>query len=75
MNDGKTIFIRCSSETKKLLKAIKKAENRSENAQVIHMIHKEADRLGISVEAPTEEAPKELGLLGLAERAKLASPR
>jgi hypothetical protein len=74
MNDGKTIFIRCSSETKKLLKAIKKAENRSENAQVIHMIHKEADRLGISVEAPIEE-PKELGLLGLAERAKQVSPR
>ena len=50
MSEEKTIFIRCSSETKQLLKAIKKSENRSENSQVIHMIHKEAERLGITVE-------------------------
>lgn len=75
MSEGKTIFIRCSGETKKLLKAIKKVENRSENAQVIHMIHKEANRLGISVKEAPREEPKEVGLLGLAERAKQASPR
>jgi hypothetical protein len=75
MSDGKTIFIRCSGETKALLKAIKRAENRSENSQVIHMIHKEANRLGISVKEAPREEPKEAGLPGLAERAKQASPR
>ena len=51
MKEEKTIFIRCSEQTKELLKAIKTSENRSENAQVIHMIHKEAERLGISLES------------------------
>lgn len=79
MSDVKTIFIRCSGQTKKLLQAIKTAENRSENSQVIHMIHKEADRLGISVkkapkDEPKREEPKRVGLLGLAERVKQASP-
>jgi len=76
MSDVKTIFIRCSGQTKKLLQAIKTAENRSENSQVIHMIHKEADRLGISVKKePKKEEPKRVGLLGLAERVKQANPR
>ena len=75
MSEGKTIFIRCSGETKKLLKAIKTAENRSENSQVIHMIHREADRLGISVKEAPREEPKKVGLLGLAEKVKQANHR
>jgi hypothetical protein len=91
MKDEKTIFIRCSGETKKLLQAIKKSENRSENAQVIHMIHKEAERLGITVEkeppvvgydangSPTTEVAerKEMatGLRGLAENSERGNYR
>ena len=77
MNDEKTIFTRCSADTNNLLEAIRKYDMppRSRNSQIISLIHKEADRRGISVkEAPIEE-PKELGVLGLAERAKQASPR
>tara|TARA_R110001583_G_scaffold77813_3_gene211531 strand:+ start:412 stop:642 length:231 start_codon:yes stop_codon:yes gene_type:complete len=76
MSDEKTIFIRCSGETKALLKAIKKAENRSENAQVIHMIHKEAERLGVSVEEEKkEEVAVTTGLSGLAETVKSGNLR
>jgi len=77
MSDEKTIFIRCSRETNDLLEAIRKFDMppRSRNSQIIHLIHKEADRLGISVKEAPREEPKVAGLLGLAERAKLASPR
>jgi hypothetical protein len=77
MSDEKTIFIRCSAQTNDLLEAIRKFDMppRSRNSQIIHLIHKEADRLGISVKEAPREEPKVAGLLGLAERAKLASPR
>jgi len=78
MSDEKTIFIRCSRETNDLLEAIRKFDMppRSRNSQIIHLIHKEADRLGISVrEAPEEEAMGGVGLTGLAEKVKQASPR
>jgi methionyl-tRNA synthetase len=50
MAKTKTIFIRCSEQTKRLLQEIKNSENRSENSQVIHMIHREAKRLDISID-------------------------
>ena len=79
MSEEKTIFIRCSNETKQLLKAIKKSENRSENSQVIHMIHMEAERLGITVEKePVEKEVKEevsVGLTGLAKTVQQGSFR
>ena len=55
----KTIFIRCSHETNDLLDKIRKVEmpHRSRNSEIIYLIHKEAERLGISadVEEPVEE--------------------
>ena len=79
----KTIFIRCSHEPNDLLDKIRKAEMppRSRNSQIIYLIHKEAERLGVEAEAkaePVEEPVKEAiesepiksGLGGLAEKVR-----
>ena len=79
----KTIFIRCSHQTNELLDKIRKAEMppRSRNSQIIYLIHKEAERLGIEADVkaePVQEPVKETvesepiksGLGGLAERVK-----
>ena len=84
----KTIFIRCSHETNDLLDKIRKAEMppRSRNSQIIYLIHKEAERLGVEAEAkaePVEEPVKEAiesepiksGLGGLAEKVRQGNLR
>lgn len=74
--EEKTIFIRCSSETNDLLEKIRKSEmpHRSRNSEIIYLIHKEAERLGVEVEKKPVEEPVEVksekiksGLGGLAE--------
>ena len=40
----KNLFIRCSEETYKLAHALAHKESRSLNKQIIHMIHKEAEK-------------------------------
>ena len=45
----KNLFIRCSEETYHLAHEIAKKESRSLNKQIIHMIHNEADRLGVDI--------------------------
>jgi len=80
----KTIFIRCSNETNDLLDKIRKAEMppRSRNSEIIYLIHKEAERLGIEAEAKVEPVVAEpvkqtvesesikSGLGGLAEKVR-----
>jgi hypothetical protein len=76
----KTIFIRCHEQTNKLLEKIRKAEmpHRSRNSEIIYLIHKEAERLGIDAEDEKVEEKKEdikLGLTGLVQKAQQGSPR
>tara|TARA_Y100000004_G_C8884822_1_gene399207 strand:+ start:706 stop:963 length:258 start_codon:yes stop_codon:yes gene_type:complete len=53
----KSLFIRCSEETYSLAHALAKAENRSLNKQIIHMIHSLADAKNVEVklEEPKQE--------------------
>ena len=64
MKEEKTIFIRCSIATNDLLEDIRKAEMppRSRNSEIIYLIHKEAERLGMSTEIPAikKEEPTDL---------------
>jgi len=76
----KTIFIRCHEQTNKLLEKIRKAEmpHRSRNSEIIYLIHKEAERLGIDAEDEKVEEKKEdikLGLTGLVQKAQQGSPQ
>ena len=47
----KNLYIRCSQETYQLVNDLAKKESRSVTKQIIHLIHNEAERLGIEVEA------------------------
>jgi|TARA_R100000149_G_scaffold51532_1_gene21729 hypothetical protein len=57
MNEEKTIYIRCTKQTSDLLDDIRKRKlpNLSRNAQVITLIHSEAERLGIVWDEDTAE--------------------
>ena len=75
--EEKTIFIRCSAETNDLLEKIRKSEMppRSRNSQIIYLIHKEAERLGVEPDEVVEQNEPEpavikSGLEGLAETMK-----
>ena len=46
----KNLYIRCSEETYQLANDLAKKESRSVTKQIIHLIHNEAERLGIEVE-------------------------
>ena len=52
----KSLFIRCSEETYSLAHALAKAENRSLNKQIIHMIHSLANAKNVEVKL---EEPKQ----------------
>jgi hypothetical protein len=56
----KNLFIRCSEETYHLAHEIAKKESRSLNKQIIHMIHNEADRLGVDIPSEPEWVKKVL---------------
>ena len=57
---SKSIFIRCSQETFDLAHALAKAESRSLNKQMIHMIHTVAKEKGVEVvSVPVLEEPHE----------------
>ena len=76
----KTIFIRCHEQTNKLLEKIRKAEmpHKSRNSQIIYLIHKEAERLGIDAEDEKVEEKQEdvkLGLTGLVQKAQQGNPQ
>ncbi len=75
----KTIFIRCHEQTNKLLEKIRKAEmpHRSRNSEIIYLIHKEAERLGINAEDEKVEEQEDvkLGLTGLVQKAQQGSPQ
>lgn len=43
----KSIFIRCTDETKKIAEALSKSQDRSLNKQIIHMIHEEGKKKNI----------------------------
>ena len=60
---AKSLFIRCSEETQALAHALAENENRSLTKQIIHIIHEEADRKGISL----SKKEVKLGLQSLAE--------
>ncbi len=61
MSEEKTIYIRCTKETSDLLDAIRKRKlpNLSSNAQVITLIHGEAERLNVSLDDAEEQETKE----------------
>jgi len=85
--DEKTIFIRCSEQTNELLEKIRKAEMppRSRNSEIIYLIHKEAERLGISADVKEEPVREKVevteteeiksGLGGLAEKVRQGNLR
>tara|TARA_R100001244_G_scaffold18711_2_gene19571 strand:+ start:3164 stop:3412 length:249 start_codon:yes stop_codon:yes gene_type:complete len=79
----KSIFIRCSTETKKIAEALSKNEDRSLNKQIIHMIHEEGKKKNIVfTEDQAEQDGKliysgnsiKVGLQGLSEKAKVGNP-
>ncbi len=69
----KSLFIRCSQETYDLAHALAKKESRSLNKQIIHMIHKEAEKQDLDIKeiensSLVKEKPQiKLGLQSLAE--------
>ena len=69
----KNLFIRCSEETYKLAHALAHKESRSLNKQIIHMIHKEAEKQDLDIKeiensSLVKEKPQiKLGLQSLAE--------
>lgn len=48
----KNLYIRCSEETYQLAHDLAKKESRSVTKQIIHLIHNEAERLGVEVKEP-----------------------
>ena len=61
MSEEKTIYIRCTEETSQLLDVMRKRKlpHLSRNAQVITLIHGEAEKLGISLDEVEEQETKD----------------